>query len=73
MVWCRRLKPCNVVVSEEEEEDEEEEEEAVEQFDGAITVWACVWQVSVRNWASTLVLLAVFVSFLSASPRACRD
>jgi len=24
MVWCRRLKPCSVVMSEEEEEDEKE-------------------------------------------------
>jgi hypothetical protein len=55
------------------EEEEEEEEEAVEQFDVTVTVWASVRQVSVRNWASMLVLLAVFVLFFSASPRACRD
>jgi len=57
----------------EQEEKQKEEEEAAERFEVAITVWANVRQVSVRNWASTLVLLAVFVLFLSASPRACRD
>jgi hypothetical protein len=76
MIWCRRLKPCKVRRRRRRRKKKEEEkdgEEAAERYEVAITVWACVRQVSVRNWASTLVLRAVFVLFLSASSRACRD